>query len=333
MVASGRLRTFGALLGSLVAAIGIAHAAGWDSRPLAELATYPGYSVPATVHARDEARISAEVAGRIEALPARVGLAMRKGEVLARLDERSHRIQARRAQAALTLVDKRILLAESQLARSERLAGENFVSDDALKVQRTELEVLSAEREAAVQALAAARLDLARTTIRAPFDGVVRERLASVGELAAPGTPLLVYASSDDVEIRAAVPIAQLAELRAAEGLLLAAGGQERAVRILRVSGVVDTAGQTREVVLGGDEDLAPGLAGELQWRSPVPHLPPDYLQLRDGRLGAFVVEAGKPLFVPIDGAEFGRPAAVDWPMSTEVVDEGRLGLDSILAQ
>ena len=317
----------------LLLASAMAYAAGWSSRPLSELATYPGYSVPAIVHARDEARISAEVAGRIEALPARVGQAFAKGDLLARLDDRSHRIEVRRAQAALTLVDKRIRLADSQLARSERLAGENFVSDDALKVQRTELEVLSAEREAAVQALAAVRLNLARTIIRAPFAGVVRERQASVGELAAPGTPLLVLAATDSAEIRAAVPIAQLADLRNADRLVLAAGARERPLRIVRVSGVVDTVGQTREVVFGSEEHLAPGLAGELRWRSPVPHLPPDYLQLRDGRLGAFVVEAGKPLFVPIDGAEFGRPAAVDWPMSTEVVDEGRLGLDSILAQ
>ncbi|MCB1907820.1 MAG: efflux RND transporter periplasmic adaptor subunit [Rhodocyclaceae bacterium] len=306
-----------------------AYAGGWSSRPLAELAAYPGYSVPATVHARDEARISAEVAGRIEELAARVGQAIDEGAVLAHLDDRSHRIEVRRARAALSLVDKRIRLAESQLARSERLADENFVSDDALKVQRTELEVLSAEREAAVQALAAAQLELARTTIRAPFDGVVRERLASVGELAAPGTALLILAATDQAEIRAAVPIAQLAELRAAERLLLAAGGREREVRIVRVSGVVDTEGQTREVVLRGDEGLPPGLAGELRWRSPLPHLPAGFLQLRGGHLGAFVIEAGEPVFVPIDGAEFGRPAAVDWPLTTEVVDEGRLGLES----
>ena len=58
-----------------------------------------------------------------------------------------------------------------------------------------------------------------------------------------------------------------------------------------------------------------------------MPHLPPDYLQARDGRLGAFVVDAGEPVFTPIAGAEFGRPAAVDWPLATEVVDQGRLGL------
>ncbi len=302
-------------------------AADWTSRPLAELATYPGYSVPATVHAREEARISAEVAGRIEALPARLGMAVRKDDVLARLDARALAIEVKRAQAALSLVEQRIRLARSQLSRAERLAGENFVSDDALKVQRTELEVLAAEREAAAQALAAAQLVLERTVIRAPFDGVVRERLASVGELAAPGTPLLLFASSGGAEIRASVPLDKLEELRGAGHWVLAADGREVSLRIERISRLVDAAGQTRDVVLAAEQALAPGLAGELRWRSPRPHLPPEFLQSRDGRLGAFVVEQGQPVFRPIPGAEYGRPAAPGWPTETLIVDQGRLGI------
>jgi len=302
-------------------------AAEWTSRPLAALATYPGYSVPATVHAREEARISAEVAGRIDALPARLGMLVREGEVLARLDARAHQIEVRRAQAAQSLVEQRIRLARSQLARTERLAGENFVSDDALKVQRTELEVLAAERETAAQALAAARLMLERTVIRAPFEGIVRQRLASVGELAAPGTPLLVFAAATGAEVRAAVPLDRLDELLEAGRWLLAADGREIPLRIERVSRLVEAAGQTREVVLSAAQELPPGLAGELRWRSPRPHLPPEFLQSRNGQLGAFVVEQGQPVFRPIPGAEYGRPAAPGWPADTEVVDEGRLGI------
>jgi len=322
---SRRLRT--TLLVLLLPLSPALSAADWSSRPLAELATYPGYSVPATVHAREEARISAEVAGRIDALPARLGMVVRKGEVLARLDGRAQQIEVRRAQAALSLVEQRIRLARSQLARTERLAGENFVSDDALKVQRTELDVLAAEREAASQALAAAQLMLERAVVRAPFDGVVRQRLASVGELAAPGTPLLVFASSSGAEIRASVPLDKLDELRGAGHWALATDGREVPLRIVRISRLVDAAGQTRDVVLAAEQELAPGLAGELRWRSPRPHLPPEYLQSRDGRLGAFVVEHGQPVFRPVPGAEYGRPAAPGWPIDTLIVDEGRLGI------
>ncbi|MCB1954206.1 MAG: efflux RND transporter periplasmic adaptor subunit [Rhodocyclaceae bacterium] len=311
----------------LILAATLVGAAGWTSRPLSELAVYPGFSVPARVEARDEARIAAEVGGRIEALEARVGQAVVKGAVLARLDDRALQIEVRRAQAALSLVDNRIRLAESQLARTERLAGESFVSEDALKVQRTELDVLHSEREASVQSLAAARLALEHAVIRAPFQGIVRERLASVGDLAAPGTPLLVLSAAVGPEVRASVPLAQLEALRQANSPVLVAGGRSVPVTIRRVSELVEAAGQTREVVLGTDQPVAPGLAGELRWQARRPHLPPEFLQTREGRLGAYVLESGQPVFRPLPIAQPGRPVPVDWALETPVIDEGRLGV------
>ena len=88
-----------------------------------------------------------------------------------------------------------------------------------------------------------------------------------------------------------------------------------------------DAASQTREVVLSSAAPLAPGLAGELRWQAGRPHLPPEFLQTREGRLGAFVVEQGQPVFRAVDGAQAGRPAAVDWAVDTPVVDGGRLGI------
>lgn len=304
-----------------------AAAAEWTARPLAELAAYAELRVPAVVVPVDESRLSAEVTGRIEALPARAGKAFSAGEALARIDDRGYRIELERARAALALVDNRIRLAESLLAQAEALAGRRFLSDEVLSQRRTELAVLASERDAARAGLAAARLALERTIVRAPFDGVVRERLASVGELATPGTPLLVLAASRDAEVRAEVPIAELDGLQHARERLLDAGGRRIALEIRRISPLVERAGQTREVVFTPASALPPGLAGELRWRSPQPLLPADYLQSRAGLLGAFVVEQGEAVFRPLPQAQSGRAAAVDWPLDTLVVDEGRMAL------
>ena len=77
------------------------------------------------------------------------------------------------------------------------------------------------------------RLAVARTVIRAPYAGVVRERLAAVGDVAAPGTPLLSLAASADAEVHARVPAVQVDGLLAAAPPTLVAGG---AVRKLRAS-------------------------------------------------------------------------------------------------
>ena len=95
---------------------------------------------------------------------------------------------------------------------------------------------------------------------------------------------------------------------------------------------MVEAAGQARDVVLHGEGVLTPGLAGELRWRSTVAHLPPAYVQQREGKLGAWVVREGAPVFAALPHAQAGRPVAVDWSPHTAVVDEGRFTLGLVAA-
>lgn len=305
----------------------VAAATEWTARPLAEVAVFPEFRAPASVVSLNESRISAELSGRIEALPARVGQAVAKGAELARLDAAAYRIDADRAAAQVELYANRLRLAEAQLGQSRQLAERGFVSADALKIRQTELAVIKSELAAARQEQAAARLQVARTVIRAPYDGIVRERLASVGDLAAPGTPLVVLSATGEPEVRARVPAAQVAGLKAASGWRLVAGGLDAPLRLLRVSPVVEQAGQAQEAVFAAEAPLPPGLAGELRWTSVVAHLPATYVQQRSGELGAYVARAGKPVFVPLPGAQAGRAVALDWPADTLVIDEGRFAI------
>jgi membrane fusion protein, multidrug efflux system len=303
-------------------------AAEWTSRPLAEVAVYPEFRAPAEVVAGDEARIAAEVAGRVVSLPARVGQRVKRGAELAGLDASSYRVEVERMRAQADLVGNRVKLAEAQLAQSEALAARGFISEDGLRVRRTELAVLRSELTAARQGLEGARLQLARTVIRAPFDGTVRERVASVGDLAAPGTPLLVFAADEGIEVRARVPAAQVEGLRVASGWRLVAGDVSAQLRLLRVSPLVSAAGQAREVIFTATSELPPGLAGELRWASAMPHLPATWVQQRGGKLGVWLVREGKPVFQPLPQAELGRPVPVSLPGDTLLVDEGRFSLD-----
>lgn len=309
-------------------------AAEWSPRPLADIAIYPEFRASAVVVAQEEARIAAELSARVVAMPARVGASVKHGAELVRLDDASFRIELERARAQIALIDSRIRLARAQLEQSRALAVRGFISADGLRIRETEVGVLRSERDAARAAQAAAELALARTVIRAPYDGVVRERPAAVGDLAAPGTPLLVFAASADAEVHARVPQAQIDTLQAAGAWTLIVGDVEHALQIRRVSAVVNAAGQARDVVLQGEGVLTPGLAGELRWRSTMAYLPPAYLQQRDGKLGAWVVREGAPVFVPLPHAQAGRAVAVDWPLHTAVVDEGRftLGLPAAAA-
>lgn len=305
----------------------LAAAADWTTRPLSEIVGYPEFRATARVEVLNESRIAAEVSGRIEALPARVGQAVPAGEALARIDAAEYRIAVDRAAAQVKLMETRARLARAQFEQSRALAGRGFISDDGLRIRETELEVLQSELDAARLALAAARLSLDRTVIRAPFDGIVRERLASVGDLAAPGTALLVFASTADVEIHARVPDAQVGALRQAEAWRFWIGETAHPVTLERVLPLVEAAGQTRTVVFSSVSQLAPGSAGEVRWRAPTPHLPADYVVQRDGRNGVWLERGGKAEFVELPAASAGRPVAVDWPLDTRVIEEGRFSL------
>ncbi|MFU2487934.1 efflux RND transporter periplasmic adaptor subunit [Thauera sp. WH-1] len=321
-----RILTVLLLLLPILAPAGVG-AAQWTQRPLADIAWYPEFRAPAAVHAREEARLAAEVSAPIIAMPAREGETVARGAELVRLDAAAYRIEVERARAQRDLVDSRIRLARAQLEQARALAGRGFISADGLRIRETEVGVLESERAAAAAALAAAELALARCVIRAPFAGVVRERLASVGDLATAGMALLSFAASADAEVRARVPAAQVDSLRAAVELQLVAGEAVQALTLRRVSPVLEAAGQAREVILDGGAALPPGLAGELRWRSSVPHLPPGYVQQHEGMLGAWVARDGVAVFVPLPQAQAGRAVAVDWPPTTAVIDEGRFAL------
>ena len=303
-------------------------AAEWTSRPFSEIAVHPEFRAPAEVVAVNEADIAAEVSGRIDYLPARVGERVGKGGELARIDPASYRVELDRARAQVELLANRVKLAEAQLAQTEALAARGFISSDGLRVKRTELAVLQSELAATRQGLEAARLQLSRTVIRAPYAGVVRERLASVGDLAAPGTPLLVFAADDGVEVRARVPAAHIDSMRAAGAWRLVAGARELPLKLLRVSPLVSAAGQVQVAVFAARDGVPPGLAGELRWVSPQPYLPASWVLQRDGASGVWLVRDGRPVFEPLPQAEAGRPVAVKLAPETLLVDEGRHGLD-----
>lgn len=299
-------------------------AAEWTAKPLSDVAVYPESRAPAQVVPLDEARLAAEVGGSITAMPAQQGAQVAKGALLASIDNRQYRIELERAQAQLQVVSSRVKLAEAQFQQAESLAAKNFISPDGLRIRRTELEVQRSELAAAQANLAAARLALDKTRIRAPFAGVVRERQASVGDLAAPGTPLLILAATGNTEVRARVPAAQLAALKDAKGWSLVAGGSPLPLKLERVSPLVDKAGQTREVIFSVPGAVPPGTAGEVRWTTPVPHLPAAYVQQREGKHGVFLLRDGKPFFHPLPQFQPGRPVALALSLDTAVVDQGR---------
>ncbi|WP_157991510.1 efflux RND transporter periplasmic adaptor subunit [Caldimonas tepidiphila] len=275
----------------------------------AEIAIRPERSAPATVVARNQARVAAEVAGRIERWTVDAGGRVARGALLAEIDAGDYRIARERAATAVQAGRARLALAESQHERARELVAQGFLSKEALNQRDTELQLARSELAASRSQLASAERALARTRVTAPFAASVSERLAQAGEYVAPGTVLFVLTETEGAELSARLPPEEVASLRAAPEPVFESPGGRTPARLLRVAGSVSAPARTIEARLAPRQPLLPGTEGRLLWKEDRPHLPAALLVRRDGRLGVFAVQDGRARFVPLPQAQEGRAA------------------------
>ena len=158
-----------------------------------------------TVKARRRAKLAPEIGGRVLELPRRRGARVRKGDLLLRVDDALPKAQLRLAQderqTALAQGDQACLAAERALRERDRtraLAAQGIVSTDLIDGVDSQARTAeaacraaraTAERSASAVALSRAQLD--KTTLRAPFDGIVADTFIEEGEWTAPSPPAL----------------------------------------------------------------------------------------------------------------------------------------------
>ncbi len=158
-----------------------------------------------TLKAADRTEISSRVMASIKEITVRSGSNVKEGEMLIRLDRRD--VEAERSQAEANVVAAQAALnrAESDFNRAEQLHANRTVSREQYDETVESVHVARAKLKAAQDKLSQADVMLTFTTITAPKDGVIVERLAEQGDMARPGDPLLVlYAPKS---LRLEVPV------------------------------------------------------------------------------------------------------------------------------
>jgi RND family efflux transporter MFP subunit len=309
----------------ILACVGASAEVTVTARPLEKLLSRPVRSAPARVESLNHSLLSAEITGRVLEIRVRVGDPVAEGDPLVRLDCRDHRSRLAAQQAVLRQVEIRRRLAVSQLRRARNLETERNISEEQLEQRETEVETLSAELAAQGEAVAQARLQVERCEVRSPFDAVVDQRIAQVGALATPGSPLVRVVEQSTREVAAQLTRAEVLEVQQAGRLELLLDGQRFPLRLRRLVPVVDARAQTQEARLTPESaDLPPGAAGRLQWEARRAELRADLVVRRDGRLGVFTIERDHARFHPLPHALEGQPVAVELAPETLVAVEGR---------
>ena len=132
-----------------------------------------------------EVNVGSRISGTVISLPVEVGDRVTVGQLLAELDATALQAEADKAKADVDLSIPRVELAESTLARREKLSIKGLTSDEDLEIARRDLAVARAELLANRARMRSAEIELDYTRITAPIDGVVAEVSTREGETVA----------------------------------------------------------------------------------------------------------------------------------------------------
>jgi len=176
---------------------------------LAAAAIYVGYKLwtyyekePWTRDARvraDVADVAPDVSGIVESVGVKDNQVVRKGDVLFMIDKQRFEIAKKRATDVLRQLDVEIAQARKENTRNKRL--DDLVANEAREESQTKLDQEMAVRDQAQTALEEAELNLTRSVVRAPINGVVTNIELQPGDYALTGKPVFAILATDSVRV------------------------------------------------------------------------------------------------------------------------------------
>jgi RND family efflux transporter MFP subunit len=238
-----------------------------------------------TLQAAQTSRLSAQMMGNIVEIRAREGDHVKRGQVLAILDDAQPHAAVDRATAAdlasqqeIAASDSDFALAEATLKRYQTLFDKKSVSPqefDEVKARylaaQARRNMARAGQEQAKAAVQQARTALGYTRILAPFDGVVTEKKFDLGTLASPGMPIFTLEDTRRYRLEATVNETDLRYVRMGQQasiLIDALGDREMKGKVVEIDPAADPASRSFlvKVELPSDPALRSGFFGRAQF-------------------------------------------------------------------
>ncbi|MBL9134367.1 MAG: efflux RND transporter periplasmic adaptor subunit [Verrucomicrobiales bacterium] len=219
-----------------------------------------------SLRAMDRATVSIKTSGRLKMLPVDVGTPVEAGQVIAQVEPKDYELRVDQALALLGQARARLGLpiegdddtvdlektgtvreavalfqeAKSNLERVRKLETDRISSAQELERAQAEFEVtrsryLDALQEARErQAILAqrraeyaiARQQLSDASLRAPFSGIVQERLANVGEFLSGGSPVVTLVRTDPLRLQADIPERDAGAVRVGQSVRVEVDGE-----------------------------------------------------------------------------------------------------------
>lgn len=189
-----------------------------DTAKMTELS--PVVSVSGTVVSQNDSKIAAEISGRLTSLSA-IGARVIKGDVLARIDDKQLKIQLREAQANLLNSKAHLRFLEAEVVRKKQLFKQKLSPETELDKTISERDIAQGDVVVAKAQLDRIEQNLAYTRLKAPFSGIVTERIANLGEYVENGIAIIHLVETENSEASVFAPIIAFKFLKEAKQLLV----------------------------------------------------------------------------------------------------------------
>ncbi len=238
----------------------------------AELAKVPSrVELVGTVEADRQAAVSSRVMATVTAVHVNAGDAVAAGQLLVEIDPQTARGQVAQAQGALAQAQAALALAERNFERFQALAGKGAASQLELDMARMQFEQAKGAVQQGEGAVESASSVARESRVVAPFAGRVVAKLVEVGDLAAPGRPLVTVESAAGRRLVVAVPESVMAGSLLRRGMSLGVAidalPERHEIRgtVSEISPGADSASHSFTIKVSlGDQQVASGLVGRV---------------------------------------------------------------------
>jgi membrane fusion protein, multidrug efflux system len=235
-------------------------------------------SATGTTAALSTTKIMPLVTGLITTLPVKEGDTVKRGQVLAVLDQRGYRLSVAQAEAAIGAARVAVDATTREHERFKRLMQQDATAKAQYDQVLDRLHGAQAAMKQAQVARDMARKALGDTVVRAPYAGVITKKLASVGDYATAMPPTVILAMMDihALELKVALPEPELQRVEENARITAKLTSNERTVttKISRIIRSVDPMTRSFEIIAeipNDDLSLKPGVFADVKITTSKP--------------------------------------------------------------
>ena len=224
-----------------------------------------GPVITGSIQPERRADLRAEVSAIVLQVLKENGDLVKRGDLLVRLDDTSIRDSMNSAEEAARASAQSFEQAEKQLQRIKTLRTSGMASAQSLDDAETRRNNAQSDLVAAKARAVTARQQLQRTEVRAPFEGIVSERKASVGDTASIGKELVKVIDPTSMRLEGLVSADKIAEVKQGQKVSFRLNGQDQKEYLGTVKRVDPAANPTTRqvaVLVSFDEGSQPRVAG-----------------------------------------------------------------------